>query len=59
MAEDAWNSRDPERVSLAYRLDPAEMGQGTGLTREAQPRLRKSAIAGTQPGFSRSQFVRV
>ena len=47
MAEDAWNSRDPEKVSLAYtedsvwrnrsefiqgRLPRPQMGQGTGLS---------------------------
>ncbi|NDW07533.1 nuclear transport factor 2 family protein [Jiella pacifica] len=32
MAEDAWNSRDPEKVSLAYTIDSAWRNRGEFLT---------------------------
>jgi nuclear transport factor 2 (NTF2) superfamily protein len=35
-AEDAWNSRDPERVSLAYTEDSAWRNRGAFVTGRAQ-----------------------
>jgi nuclear transport factor 2 (NTF2) superfamily protein len=35
-AEDAWNSRDPERVSLAYSEDSAWRNRGTFVSGRAQ-----------------------
>jgi nuclear transport factor 2 (NTF2) superfamily protein len=35
-AEDAWNSRDPERVSLAYTEDSAWRNRGTSVTGRAE-----------------------
>ncbi|RYF18688.1 MAG: DUF1348 family protein, partial [Oxalobacteraceae bacterium] len=32
MAEDAWNSRDPEKVSLAYTPDSVWRNRGEFLT---------------------------
>jgi uncharacterized protein len=32
MAEDAWNSRDPERVSLAYTVDSCWRNRSEFLT---------------------------
>ncbi len=37
-AEDAWNSRDPARVSLAYSVDSV-------LAREPRSRLEQAAAA--------------
>jgi nuclear transport factor 2 (NTF2) superfamily protein len=47
MAEDAWNTREPARVALAYTIDSrwrnrAEFIQGRG---EKKPFLRASGIA--------------
>jgi nuclear transport factor 2 (NTF2) superfamily protein len=35
LAEDAWNTRDPERVTLAYTMD-------SRTVRTADPRLRRT-----------------
>jgi len=57
MAEDAWNSRDPAKVALAYTADSrwrnrAEFLQGRDaivafLTRKWNPRTRLSPDQGT------------
>jgi hypothetical protein len=31
MAEDGWNTRDPERVSLAYTVDGPTIGGSAGV----------------------------
>jgi Protein of unknown function (DUF1348) len=62
LAEDAWNSRDPERVSLAYTVDSewrnrAEFLKGRGNRgfppAEVEPRTRLSADQGNMGGVAK------
>jgi uncharacterized protein len=55
MAEDAWNSRDPERVSLAYTTDTEwrnriEMGF-SGRSYSSAGRSKKQKGNYNHPGF--------
>jgi nuclear transport factor 2 (NTF2) superfamily protein len=43
LAEDAWNSRDPRRVSLAYSEDSVWRNRGEFLT--GRPTIRKFLAA--------------
>jgi nuclear transport factor 2 (NTF2) superfamily protein len=53
LAEDGWNSRDPEKVSLAYTVDSrwrnrAEFAIGTVLVEPEDQRSNSTAVSGVE-----------